>query len=123
MFQRCALLDSFADKYSLHFRSSEKADESQAAMRSRCGCRGIARVVLDFGRQRTRELQASATPMQNLHYRHETNLLAFPVDQGFDHVRPYVALRLRLNGLRQTQPLQQPLDVKPAWRPILDSRL
>src|SRR5712671_6598222 len=59
------LRDSYAHKYSLRFRSSEKADKSQAAFRSWCGCRGIARVVLDFGRQRTDELQTSATIVQN----------------------------------------------------------
>src|SRR5215510_13671870 len=108
------LLDSYAHKYGLRFRSSEKADESQAAFRVWMRGRGIARVVLDFVRQRTDELQTSTTIVQNLDHRHEPDLLAFAVDQRLDHVRACVALRFRLNCSSETQSLQQSLDVQPA---------
>src|SRR5215510_16039342 len=91
------LLDSYAHKYSLRFRSSEKADKSQAALRVWMRCRGIASVVLDFVRQRTDELQTSTTIVQNLDQRHEPDFLAFAVDQRLDHVRAGVTLRFRLN--------------------------
>src|SRR4029077_8090350 len=106
------LLDSDARKYALRYRCFEKADKSQAAFGFWRGCRRIGGVVLDVGRQRTDELQASAAKIQNLDQRHEPDLLAFAVDQRLDHVRSYVALRFRLNLLSETQPLQQSLDIQ-----------